>query len=818
MPQPNAGTTRLSPPAWSATQLTRLIVIVLVCITAISGGLALRDARESAISCARQYSRSVATAIDGFLEATETMLLTLASLPELQDAKPEEVWPLLRRVLSANHLYVNVWATRLDGQNYASAARPLEEPQANIGDREYFLQAIATGRMAVQSVPDDRLHPTRFAVAMATPVRGAEGDLVGTVSAGFELLNLQYVLESVDLPEGTVVEIVDESGYIVARSEDSAAWVGRNIVGTGQWDRFVAAGEGAFAGKTSDGVERLTGYSAPLLAPWRISVGIPAAAVYPNLAGVLARELGILVVAYLAIGRFAFRLASLSREHGRQKALLHQLIDHAPFAIAVIRGADLVYEFANPAYCRIPGIGREVVGRPLRHVIKLSERATECLKRACETGHPVFVGECEEQTAQDGRKTYWDVHIIPLPKEDGVSRILVIADDVTAAVHARGRTAELIAELQERRSHAERQASQMAAVMNSMTDAVTVFDRDGNVTRYNSRAAEIIGVADGNVRRVVDYPAALRTFTVDGDEVPRSEWLVQRLLSGESPLETEYIVETPQGARRRIICCGSTVRDSEGRPELAVIVMRDVTELRQLQQAKDDFLQIMAHELRNPLTAAMGLVQLTARGLKSRSDDRHVRQLELADSELKRLSGLLNDIISGYRASSGRLELLLEELDLGELVQQALAPYSLEGAKHDIVLRRPPYPVPVHGDTRRLVEVVANLMSNAAKYSPEGTTIWVDVESGGGHATVTVADEGIGIPEDQLERVFDGFYRASNVTNRQPGGLGLGLYICRDIVRRHGGEIWAQSREEGGAAMTVRMPLAGGGGTKKVAG
>jgi len=246
---------------------------------------------------------------------------------------------------------------------------------------------------------------------------------------------------------------------------------------------------------------------------------------------------------------------------------------------------------------------------------------------------------------------------------------------------------------------------------------------------------------------------------------------------------------------------------------------QSLEELRRLEQAKSDYLQVLAHELRNPLTAARGLVELVRMTLR-RAGEReqpadHSRQvmeyLNLAEVELERLQRLISDIITGYRISSGRLPLELEPLNLISVIEQATAPYSRGVFRTNLVVEEfPAADIPVMGDAHRLVEVLTNLLDNAVKYSPPDAPITVRVILEPGSVVAQVEDQGIGIPPEQLERVFEGFYRGSNLQGKQPGGMGLGLYVSRDIARRHGGDLWAANRPGGGTIVSLRLPLDGG--------
>jgi two-component system, OmpR family, sensor histidine kinase VicK len=231
--------------------------------------------------------------------------------------------------------------------------------------------------------------------------------------------------------------------------------------------------------------------------------------------------------------------------------------------------------------------------------------------------------------------------------------------------------------------------------------------------------------------------------------------------------------------------------------------------LREAQDAirvRDDFLTIASHELKTPLTPlALRLASLERRLERREPVDpalmRHARQ------HLMRLAALINDLLDASRIEAGRLALHLEHTGLDTLVEHALTSMDAERGQHRIEYMHPAEPVHIRGDAYRLEQVIANLLENALRYSPGDSTVRVTLEVRGDFALLSVADEGIGIPRDQQEQLFERYFRARNVSVTSYGGLGLGLYISRDIVERHGGRIWVESEVGRGATFYVALPL-----------
>ncbi len=260
--------------------------------------------------------------------------------------------------------------------------------------------------------------------------------------------------------------------------------------------------------------------------------------------------------------------------------------------------------------------------------------------------------------------------------------------------------------------------------------------------------------------------------------------------------------------------------NAHGRVEGGVGIVEDVTEQRKVEQernrlireaeeairVRDDFLTIASHELKTPLTPlSLRLASLERRLERSEPVDpallRHARQY------LVQLTALINDLLDASRVESGRLSLHFEPTRLEALVEHTLSVQDSERHGHRIDYTHPPHAVNIRADPYRLEQVIANLLENALKYSPRDSTVRVTLEVHGEFALLSVTDEGIGIPRDQQAQLFERYFRARNASPQSYGGLGLGLYISRDIVERHGGRIWVESEVGRGSTFHVALPL-----------
>jgi signal transduction histidine kinase len=254
----------------------------------------------------------------------------------------------------------------------------------------------------------------------------------------------------------------------------------------------------------------------------------------------------------------------------------------------------------------------------------------------------------------------------------------------------------------------------------------------------------------------------------------------------------------------------------QGQVEGIAIVAFEVTELALARQqaelanrAKDEFLAMLGHELRNPLAPILTALQLMRlRGTVGGEKERGV-----IERQVKHLVAMVDDLLDVSRVTRGKIELRRAPVELSEVVAQAIETASplLEQHRHVLSVAMPQQGLAVNADAPRLAQVVANLLTNAAKYTPNGGRVWVSAAADGDEAVLTVRDSGIGIEKEMLGRIFEPFTQERQALDRSQGGLGLGLAIVRSLVSLHGGAVSAQSEgREKGTQFTVRLPLASG--------
>lgn len=287
-----------------------------------------------------------------------------------------------------------------------------------------------------------------------------------------------------------------------------------------------------------------------------------------------------------------------------------------------------------------------------------------------------------------------------------------------------------------------------------------------------------------------------------------TSYMVVPLLARDEVLGTLTLVSSESGRR-----FGRThlahAEEVARRAALAVDNARLYREAQTAIREREVILSVASHELKNPLTALMGYARLLdSRAVVGRPmSERDVRGVRTIAEQGERLNQMLDLLLDIARIESGRLRLEQAPVDLGELIQRMVAEIEPGLSEHTISFQPPDAPLIVHGDTVRLEQVFRNLLNNAVKYSPQGGLVEASVERQDSSVVVAVRDEGIGIASDALPYLFQRFYRAPQEDVQQLGGLGVGLYVVREIVTLHGGSVDVASTEGEGSTFTVALPL-----------
>ncbi len=488
-----------------------------------------------------------------------------------------------------------------------------------------------------------------------------------------------------------------------------------------------------------------------------------------------------------------FRDVSERRRTEEVRARLAAIVESSEDAI-VSKTLDGVIRSWNAGAQRLFGYTpEEAVGRPITLIIP-PEREDEERTILARLARGERIEHFETvRVSRDGRRV--DISLTVSPLRDGEGRIIgasKVARDVTE------------------RKRAEEAMARHALLLANVSDSVVVTDLEGVVTYWNEGATRLFG---WSAEEMIGRPYA------DRHPEPVRSRIVEEIRSraGGTDWSGEYEDYRKDGSRVWIDARVSRVSDAAGRPVGILGLAHDITDRKRAEEAlkeadrrKDEFLALLAHELRNPLAPLRNGLQVLR--LASTDAEAVAQARAMMERQLGHMVRLVDDLLDISRIGRNKMELRRQRVALADVVSTSIETSRplIEAAGHDLTVSLPPEPVFLDADLTRLAQVLSNLLTNSAKYTERGGRIWLTAERRGEEVVVSVRDTGIGIPADDLPRIFDMFSQVDRSIERATGGLGIGLALVKALVEMHGGTVTAESDGPGrGSNFTVRLPALG---------
>lgn len=334
-------------------------------------------------------------------------------------------------------------------------------------------------------------------------------------------------------------------------------------------------------------------------------------------------------------------------------------------------------------------------------------------------------------------------------------------------------------------------------------DAYFSVGADGYIKQANRSATELLGYSR---EELVGRPVSdLYADTPNGKAAAGG--VFRRFLAGEEIRDQELEVKRADGSSVWVSLSVRPIRDKEGRVVASRSMMVDITEQKKLDQLKDDFIGLVSHELRSPMTVVTGAINTALTEAERLSPEETRQLLKDAALEAESLSNLLANLLELSRVQAQRLVLYAEAIDVKKVIRDAVDKIKRQYSTHKFVLSLPRHLPPVYADPLRLERILYNLLENAVKYSLSGGEVRVSVEPQEEHLVIGVSDQGIGISPADQKKLFEPFQRLEKSRLSGVRGVGLGLMVCRRLVEAHGGHIWVESKPGHGSSFFFTMPL-----------
>lgn len=347
---------------------------------------------------------------------------------------------------------------------------------------------------------------------------------------------------------------------------------------------------------------------------------------------------------------------------------------------------------------------------------------------------------------------------------------------------------------------AEAESSRLAAIITSSDDAIVSKTLDSVITSWNKSAERIFGYTAEEMVGETIYKI------IPEDRHDEEPQIIAHLKTSERLDHFETKRLTKDGRLIDVSVTVSPVKDSQGHIIGLSKIARDISERKQDEARKNDFIGMVSHELKTPLTSLSAILQVLESKLRKNEDPFVADGVKRATLQVKRMSNMINGFLNISRLESGKIQIDKQPFIIGDLIKEVIAETNLTGLSHIIELGNCEK-ILLNADREKINSVLTNLLSNAVKYSPKGSNIYVDCQEQDQQVIVSIRDEGLGIRPEDAKHIFDRYYRVAGNQQLHISGFGIGLYLSAEIIQRHDGRIWVESESGKGSTFYISLPM-----------
>lgn len=485
------------------------------------------------------------------------------------------------------------------------------------------------------------------------------------------------------------------------------------------------------------------------------------------------------------------------------------LITQSPVAMMLLKGEDYMVTMVNVAMLELLDKDVTIIGKPLFNEFPelRGQKAADMLEDTYKNGvrhsddaSPVMIkkdGQLEER--------FFNFSYTPYVENGVITGVIDMAIDVTSHAEAIIRLEENIREKAELENNLRESEQRLRSILETMAEGVGVIDASGQMVYANPMAQQILGLKETEIKtRTYDDPQ-WQNLRIDGTPLPSEEHPMSIMMKTQKPLtDHEIAVQPPNGDRIYISINAAPMFDQNGVLTGGIGTFMNVTERRLIAQSKDDFISIASHELRTPVTALKASLQMLQKRGMNLTEETKLRLIDQSVVSLNKLTILMNDLLDTSRLEQGHLKIDKKPFTLSELFEECCANFAqqterkitFEGELHEKIV----------ADNQQIGQVMVNLINNAIKYAPE-SDIFIKADLlDAKEMIISVRDNGPGIPKEKLSRLFERYYR-TDYQGQKFSGLGLGLFICADIIKNHGGSIGVESQVGQGSTFWFTLPV-----------
>lgn len=399
--------------------------------------------------------------------------------------------------------------------------------------------------------------------------------------------------------------------------------------------------------------------------------------------------------------------------------------------------------------------------------------------------------------------------IVPLQESLEREWLVALLFFLPAAIigYLRDKIDQLIQRERQARIEAEEGRLQLARILEEMPVGVAIAKAPtGELTFSNRHLDQLMGRQVPKHSSLDDYPRH-SIIDEDGKPLPEQHWPLHRVVKKRETLVNEdYLYQVDADTRIRLQVKGAPIFNNEGQIISGVVIVDDVTAEKELIQRKDDFLSMVSHELKTPVTSLKVYTQLLLRQLATNPSYNPLAELRKIDNQTQKIQRIINNMMDLATIQLNKGVFQTEPIDMSEIVHEVIQDIKHTLPDREIVISQLDK-APLLGDRDRLAQVVSNLVTNAIKYSPENSPVIIESVVQDHHVKLSVQDYGIGISPKERTKIFDRFYQENQKDGKIYPGLGLGLYFSAEIIKQHQGRIWVESKKGHGSTFYISLPI-----------
>jgi PAS domain S-box-containing protein len=463
--------------------------------------------------------------------------------------------------------------------------------------------------------------------------------------------------------------------------------------------------------------------------------------------------------------------------------------------------------YCNQAFERISGYERsQIIG----HNCRFLQGKDRSQSARLEIAQAVKEGKICRVEIRNYRKSgdlFWnELYMSPVKNKQGViTHFIGVQNDVTlrkkAELDLKEQKALMEQQVKERTKELKENEAFLSSIIQTVRESLLVLDPDFNVISANDHFFKTFKVNSQETIGRKFYDLGNHQWNIE-----RLKELLIKILPTNNPvLDFEVEHDFPHIGKKLMLLNAYRVELEGQYKDSILIAIEDITERREIERRKDDFLSIASHELKTPLTSIKGFMQMLKRLEPAGLPEQYKVIFEKVNVAIDRLGSLITDLLDVSRIQSGNIEIHKEVFDFDKMVSETIEQMQSTTLTHKIIVTGATN-ASVLADEQQLVQVLNNLLANAIKYSPDSSEIFVYISTVSDYVKLSVRDTGVGINQEDQQRIFQRFFRGAEF-QKKFAGMGIGLYICEQIIKNHDGTIWVESERNQGATFNFTIPI-----------